>query len=97
MTECKNYYQKLYNKQKTCQAAQKELLQNTKPKISNTQNQKLKKQIEISISRQNPNSIPSKNNTKNMESNNNYLNFKPKRKIRIPKILETYLIIMHRL
>ena len=32
-----------------------------------------------------------------MKSNNNYLNFKTKRKIRIPKILEIYLIIMHRL
>ena len=46
--ECKNYYQKLYKKQKTCQMAQKELLQNVKTKISNIQNQKLKKQMEIS-------------------------------------------------
>ena len=33
--------------------------------------------------------------TKNLESSNNYLNSKTKRIIRIPKILETHLIIMH--
>ena len=32
--------------------------------------------------------------TKNLESSNNYLNSKTKRIIRIPKILETHLIIM---
>ena len=48
LNECKNYYQKLYKKEKTCQTAQKELLQNVKTKISNIQNQKLKKQMEIS-------------------------------------------------
>ena len=48
LNQCKSYYQKLYKKQKICQTAQKELLQNVKTKISNIQNQKLKKQMEIS-------------------------------------------------
>ena len=47
LNEWKNYHQKLCNKQNACQTAQKELLQNITPKISNIQNQKLKQQIQI--------------------------------------------------
>ena len=48
LNECTNYYQKLYNKQKTCQKTQKELLKHITPKISKTQNQKLQTKIDIS-------------------------------------------------
>ena len=48
LNECKKFYQKLYNKQKTCQTTQKQLLQNINSKISNNQNQTRTKEIETS-------------------------------------------------
>ena len=47
LNECKNFYQKLYKNQKTCSVTQKQLLQQIKPKITDKQNQKLTKQIQI--------------------------------------------------
>ena len=47
LNECKNFYQKLYKNQKTCSVTQKQLLQQIKPKITDMQNQKLTKQIQI--------------------------------------------------
>ena len=47
LKECKNFYQKLYKNQKTCCDTQKQLLQQIKPKITDLQNQKLTKQIQI--------------------------------------------------
>ena len=48
LNECKKFYQKLYNKQKTCETTQKQLLQNINSKISNNQNQTRTKEIETS-------------------------------------------------
>ena len=47
LNECKNFYQKLYKNQNTCSDTQKQLLQQIKPKMSDTQNQNLTKQIQI--------------------------------------------------
>ena len=47
LNECKNFYQKLYKNQKTCSDTQKQMLQQIKPKITDMQNQKLTKQIQI--------------------------------------------------
>ena len=47
LNECKNFYQKLYTNHKTCSDTQKQLLQQIKPKITDLQNQKLTKQIQI--------------------------------------------------
>ena len=48
LNQCKQFYQKLCNSQNTCKMTQNHLLQHIKPKISDLQNQKLTKQIEIS-------------------------------------------------
>ena len=45
LKECKNFYQKLYNKQKNCSETQKELLKNTPKLVQNNQNEKLIKPI----------------------------------------------------
>ena len=45
--ECKNYFQNLYTKQKTCEKTQNLLLKYISHKITNEQNNKLTKQIEI--------------------------------------------------
>ena len=48
LNQCKQFYQKLYNNQNTWhKMTQKHLLEHIKPKISDLQNQKLTKQIEI--------------------------------------------------
>ena len=47
LNECENFYQKLYTNHKTCSDTQKQLLQQIKPKITELQNQKLTKQIQI--------------------------------------------------
>ena len=52
LNEYRNFCQKLCNKQKICETTQKELLKHIKPKTSETENQKLKKQIEISETKQ---------------------------------------------
>ena len=49
MSECQQFYQKLYNKQKTCQIKQNQLLENINSKISEKQNQTLIKEIELEI------------------------------------------------
>ena len=41
LKECKNFYQKLYNKQKNCSETQKELLTNIPKLVQNNQNEKL--------------------------------------------------------
>ena len=45
--ECRNYYQKLYNKQNTWKQTQKELLKHVTPKVSTLQNQKLDTKTDI--------------------------------------------------
>ena len=45
LKQCKNFYQKLYNKQKNCSETQKELLTNIPKLLQNTQNEKLIKPI----------------------------------------------------
>ena len=45
LKECKNFYQKLYNKQKNCSGTQKELLTNIPKLVQNNQNEKLIKPI----------------------------------------------------
>ena len=123
LNECKNFYQKLYKNQKTCSVTQKQLLQQMKPKITDMQNQKLTKQIQIIEIKQalqtmeNGKSpgidgipiefykeffdllkkrftryfqlpiIQTKNNSKNLEPGNNFLNTKTNRKTKLPKIL----------
>ena len=47
LNECKNFYQKLYKNQNTCSDTQKQLLQQINPKITDMENQKLTKQIQI--------------------------------------------------
>ena len=47
LNECKNYYQKLYINQNTCLDTQKQLLQQIQLKVSEMQNQRLTKQIQI--------------------------------------------------
>ena len=47
LEECKNYFQNLYTKQKTCEKTQNLLLKYISHKITNEQNNKLTKQIEI--------------------------------------------------
>ena len=47
LQECKNYFQNLYTKQKTCEKTQNLLLKYISHKITNEQNNKLTKQIEI--------------------------------------------------
>ena len=48
LNQCKQFYQKLYNSQNTSKMTQKHLLEHIQPKISDLQNRKLTKQIEIS-------------------------------------------------
>ena len=47
LKECKNYFQNLYTKQNTCEITQNLLLQHISNEITNEQNNKLTKQIEI--------------------------------------------------
>ena len=47
LEECKNSFQNLYTKQKTCEKTQNLLLKYISNKITNEQNNKLTKQIEI--------------------------------------------------
>ena len=47
LQECKNYFQNLYTKQKTCEKTQNLLLKYISNEITNEQNNKLTKQIEI--------------------------------------------------
>ena len=47
LEECKNYFQNLYTKQKTCEKTQNLLLKYISNEITNEQNNKLTKQIEI--------------------------------------------------
>ena len=47
LEECKNYFQNLYTKQKTCEKTQNLLLKYISNKITNEKNNKLTKQIEI--------------------------------------------------
>ena len=47
LNECKNLYQKLYKNQNTCSDTQKQLLQQINPRITDMENQKLTKQIQI--------------------------------------------------
>ena len=47
LNECKNLYQKLFKNQNICSETQNQLLKQIKPKNSDTQNQKLTKQIQI--------------------------------------------------
>ena len=48
LNECKNYFQTLYTKQKTCETSQNKLLQNIKRKVTDSQNSILKNEIQIS-------------------------------------------------
>ena len=47
LNECKNFYQKIFKNQNTCSETQNQLLKQIKPNISDTQKQKLTKQIQI--------------------------------------------------
>ena len=48
LKECKNYFQKIYKKQETCEKTQNELLQNIKKTITENQNTNLSREIQIS-------------------------------------------------
>ena len=48
LKECKNYFQKIYKKQETCEKTQDELLQNITKTITENQNTNLSREIQIS-------------------------------------------------
>ena len=47
LKECKNYFQKIYKKQETCEKTQDKLLQNIRKNITENQNTNLSRKIQI--------------------------------------------------